>query len=67
MILTGEEIERAEKDAIADSVKPNPLGDIYRAVARAQAKKIHDKIESMVADGHYLKDILKALLEEVKE
>jgi len=45
---------------------PKQRQAIDRDIAKAQLKKVHGKIESMVADGWFLEDILKALLEEVK-
>ena len=40
--------------------------DTYaNVVAKAQAKKIHHKIEAMVADGYSLDQILEVLLKEI--
>ena len=37
------------------------------ALLKAQLRKTHHKIESMVADGFYLAEILEAIAKEIEE
>ncbi len=62
MILTCE-----ERQVVYDEIHFLPHKEVLDPYLKAQLKKAHDKIESMVADGWFLEDILKALLEEIKE
>ncbi len=57
ILLTDEQIKRV----CAPMVMINP-----QAVAKAQLRKDADTIDSMVADGWYLEDIVKAMRKEAE-
>ena len=48
-LLTGDEITEAEQEGFDKHTIPNPLGSIYEAIAKAQAKKLAEWVEEQMA------------------
>ena len=66
--LDDDEIRRAKAEAVRLSWahKAHPSYEKDKFLLDVQLKKVHDKIEAMMADGYWIDDVLEALLKEIE-